>query len=213
MDKVIRGMERFANVYLDVIAIYCLNWEDHLQHIKQVFDRLRKAGLTVKLKKCHFATNKCTYLGQKVGNGCIWSEESKIIAVNNLPRPITKKVVMSFLKLTGYYRRFIENYATLAAPLTELSRKDIAEMIPWKEKEESALQELKNRLISTPIMKNPDFTKGFILQTDASGIGVGAVLSQSDDTRLHHYFSRKLLQREIRYSTVEQECLAIKLGI
>uniref|UniRef100_A0A1X7U2A4 Reverse transcriptase/retrotransposon-derived protein RNase H-like domain-containing protein n=1 Tax=Amphimedon queenslandica TaxID=400682 RepID=A0A1X7U2A4_AMPQE len=73
-------------------------------------------------------------------------------------------------------------------------------MIPWKEKEESALQELKNRLISTPIMKNPDFTKGFILQTDASGIGVGAVLSQSDDTRLDHYFS-------------QQECQAIKLGI
>ncbi len=141
---------------------------------------------------------------------------SKLSAVENFPVPATKKQVRAFLGLTGYYRRFIPDYATVAVPLTNLTKKVTPNRIPWNERCDRAFQELKRHLCSDPILQNPDFAKPFVVQTDASDYGVGAVLSQRDSNGSDHpiaYFSRKLLPREQRYSTVEKECLAIHLGI
>ena len=141
-------------------------------------------------------------------------EDSKIQAILEMLRPRTKKDVRAFLGMTGYYRQLVQDYATIAEPLTELTKKKSLEKIQWDDKVELAFQRLKQMLVLAPLMQNPDFTKTFILQTDASRVVVGAVLSQGEeeDTPIA-YFSRKVLSRERAYSTVEKECLAIVLAI
>ena len=155
-------------------------------------------------------------MGHIVGNGRVQPEQSKIEAVAAFPKPHTKKQVRVFLGLSGYYRRFIADYASIAAPLSDLTKKSLPNEVCWSEACEKSFKCLKELLCKSPILHNPDFGKPFVLQTDASNRGVGAVLSQRDGNGEDYpiaYFSRKLLPREERYSTVEQECLAIKLGV
>ena len=216
IDQLLRGLEGYATAYLDGLVIYSDSWEEHLLHIKNVFDRLREAGLTAKPKKCQFAMKQCIYLGHVVGNGAIRPEQSKIEAVMSFPVPQTKKEVRAFLRVTGYYHKFIPNFATIAAPLSDLIQKNCPNRVEWTPLCAKAFEELKKQLCSDPVLKSPDFSKDFILQTDASNRGVGAVLSQIDDDGEEHpvaYFSRKLVEREEKYSTIEKECLAIKLAI
>ena len=122
----------------------------------------------------------------------------------------------SFLGLTGYYRKCISGYSSTALPPTDLTKKSAPTNASWTDPCETSFVELKRRLTSTPALKSPDLSQPFVLQTDASERGVGAVLSQYFSDGEEHavaYFSRKLLPREERYATVEKECLAIKLGI
>ena len=129
--------------------------------------------------------------------------------------PKTKKDVRAFLGLTGYYRKFIPEYATIAALLTELTKKEQPNCLAWSSGCAEAFEALKRYLCTSPVLKCPNFERPFVLQTDASDWGVGAVLSQKDDDDNEHpvaYFSKKLLPRERRYSTIEKECLAIKLA-
>uniref|UniRef100_A0A1X7T894 Reverse transcriptase domain-containing protein n=2 Tax=Amphimedon queenslandica TaxID=400682 RepID=A0A1X7T894_AMPQE len=216
MDEILRGTETFAGVYLDDIVIHSSIWRDHLNQLRDVLKRLDDAGLTIKLKKCTFGARECTYLGYQIGKGGVRPEQRKIEAIINMARPQTKKDVRTFLGITGYYRRFVQDYASIAEPLTELTRKKLPERVIWSEKAELAFQKLKTALTTAPLMKNPNFNQPFILQTDASGVGVGAILSQGEenlDEGPVAYFSKKLLPREQAYSTVEKECLAIILAI
>ena len=140
-------------------------------------------------------------------------EIAKLEAVQNFPIPTTKKEVRAFLGITGYYRSFIPQFASIAAALTDLTQKSSPNKINWTPACDSKLKQL---LCAAPVLCSPDFEKQFILQTDASDRGVGAVLSQLDDKGMDHpvaYYSRKLLPREEKYSTVEKECLAVKLGV
>ena len=214
MDSILRETELFTGVYLDDIVVYSEDWESHLMHLEEIFKRLHNANLTIKMKKCVFAAADCVYLGYRIGRGGVQPDQTKIQAVMDMPRPQTKKDVRTFLGMTGYYRRFIQNYATIAAPLSDLTKRNLPENVNWTDVTEHAFQRLKQTLVSAPLMRNPDFTRIFILQTDASGVGVGAVLSQGEEE--DHpiaYFSRKLLPREKAYSTVEKECLAIVLAV
>ena len=132
-------------------------------------------------------------------------------AVSNFPTPTTKKRVRAFLGLTGYYRKFLPDYADIAAPLTDLTKKNAPNRVKWTEECEKSFKILKNKLCTEPILRSPDFSEEFILQTDASERGIGAVLSQYDQEGTEHpvaFYSRKLLPREGRYSTIENECLA-----
>ena len=142
-------------------------------------------------------------------------EAAKVRAVQTFDPPETKSGVRSFLGLTGYYRRFIPDYASIAVPLTDLTRKSRPNRVVWTPECALAFEKLKAALCSSPVLKSPEWDKTFILQTDASGRGVGAVLSQLKDgsDQPLAYFSRKLLPREERYSTIEKECLAIRLGV
>ena len=216
MDRVVRGLESFTADYIDDIAIFSDTWENHLCHIREVLLRLRDSNLTAKLKKCQFGKEECVFLGYVVGNGHVKPDPEKIRSVKEYPVPLTKKQVRTFLGITGYYCRFIESYATLAVPLTDLTKKNLPDRVTWTPECESAFSTLKRVLCSSPILDNPDFGKDFILQRDASDRGVGAVLSQVGEDGIERpvaYFSRKLLPRETRYSTIEKECLAIKLGV
>ena len=209
IDTVLRGTEQFTGVYLDDIVIRSTSWEEHLQHIRRVMERLKQAQLTVNLSKCQFARNHCTYLGHEIGQGVVKPEESKIYAIRNMPRPSTKKELRSFLGLTGYYRRFVRDYASKAVPLTNMIKKSLPEQLTWTKQAEEAFLDLTRNLDNTDYSAQP----GVLLQTDAADAGVGAVLSQEEwqDVPIA-YFSRKLLDREKNYSTVEKECLAVILG-
>ena len=206
----------YAAAYLDDLVVFSRSWTEHLQHLRSVLQRLREAGLTAKPSKCQIGMRHCIYLGYRVGNGEIQPEASKIDAVSKFPQPISKKDVRAFLGLTGYYRKFIPNYSALALPLTDLTKKNAANTVDWTSACEAAFQELKRRLTCLPVLQSPDLSKQFVLQTDASERGIGAVLSQRSSDGEEHpvaYYSRKLLPREERYSTIEKECLAIKLGV
>ena len=215
MDVVLQDCTGYAAAYLDDVIIHSSNWEDHISHVTTVLLKLQSVGLTVKPRKCQIAMGKCTYLGHIVGNGEVKLEKTKVDAVRNYPTPAMKKQVRAFLGLTGYYRKFIPSYADLAASLTDLTKKKAPNRICWTPECETAFVALKEVLCAHPILRSPDFKREFMLQTDASDIGVGAVLSQYDDDGIDHpiaYFSRKLLPRETHYSTVKKECLAIKLA-
>ena len=154
------------------------------------------------------------YLGHVVGSGIVQPEESKVKSVKSFPTPKTKKDIRTFLGLTGYYRKFIPDYASIAVPLTELTRKSASCIITWNAECEKAFQKLKNLLCCSPVLSCPDFKREFALQTDASEFGVAAVeYDKNNEDHPIAYFSRKLLPREQRYSTVEKECMAIKLEV
>ena len=151
-----------------------------------------------------------------MGNGEVRPEKGKIEAVADFPTPVTKKNVRSFLGLTGYYRKFISDYATVALPLTDCTKNSAPSNVAWTNAFETAFAKLKRCLTTCTVLKSLDISKPFVLQTDASERGIGAVLSQYAQDGEEHpvaYYSQKLLPREERYATVEKECLAIKLGV
>ena len=214
MDAVLRGLS-FVAAYLDDVVIYSDSWSDHLQHLRSVLIRLRSAGLTAKPKKCFLAMKETLFLGHIIGGGCVRPDPEKLEAVLTWPVPTTKRAVRSFLGLCGYYRRFIPNFATLATPLTNATAKAAPNQVDWSEDCEEAFCVLKQVLTSPPLVFSPDFTRRFVVHTDASDVGIGAVLAQTVDDQEHPvaYASRKLLPRERRYATVEKEGLAVKWAI
>ena len=153
-----------------------------------------------------------SYLGHVIGGGRLKPDPSKVRAVRDYPQPVTKRDIQAFLGLVGYYRRFIPQFATVAAPLTDLTRKCRPQHVIWNAETEVAFQKLKDLLMETPVLGVANPSRSYVLQTDASERGLGAVLSQADDQGEEHpiaYASRKLLPRETNYSTIEKECLAI----
>ena len=126
-----------------------------------------------------------------------------------------KKELRIFLGLSGYYRKFIPSYSAVAAPLMDLTRKSRSNKVMWSDQCEVAFKTLKEAMCSQPVLRSPDYTREFVLQTDASDRGMGAVLGQVDKEEEHpvSYFSKKFLPREEKYSVIEKECLVVKLGV
>lgn len=215
MDRVLDGTGAFAGAYLDDIIIYSSSWAEHVQHLAEVLRRIHQAGLTIQPNKCAFVQQEVRYLGHIVGRGVIKPQQDKLQAIRDCPRPETKKGVRSFLGLAGWYRRFVPNFATRAAPLTDLTRKSGSVRVRWEDQHEAAFNDLKEALCSGPVLQSPDFKQPMTVQTDASGVGLGAVLLQGEgDQQLPvAYISRKLFPRETRYSAVELECLAVKWAL
>ena len=217
VDTVLRDRTQYCKQYIDDICIYSDTWEEHLVHLDTVLTKLEEAGLTIKPSKSKVAYSEVTYLGHTVGNSQIKPMLSKIEAVKNFLHPITKKNVRAFLGLTGYYRKFIPEYATISFPLVELTKKRMPNTVQWNADCEQAFQLLKECLMSEPILVAPDFSQPFLLQTDASNVGLGAVLSQiQGENREEHpivYLSRKLKPNELNYTVTEKECLAIVWSI
>ena len=212
MDDLLGSCNSFTNVYIDDVAIFSIDWEDHTRHVRAVFDILKTAGLTIQPTKAQLGSKSCTFLGHEVGHGFISPQEAKTKAIREFQRPATKKDIRAFLGLAGYYRRFIYRFSSIAAPLTDLTRAAFPDLVQWTPDCETAFIALKESLCSDPVLRPPDYKRNFMLQTDASGRGIGAVLAQTDDSNLDHpiaYFSRKLMPRETRYSATEQEGLAV----
>ncbi len=164
------------------------------------------------------ALSEAKYLGYQVGRGLIRPQEKKVEAVRSAPRPKTKSQVRAFLGLAGYYHCFIPNFSSLAAFLTDLTRKGQPEKVQWTSAAEEAFRNIKEALTSEPILRAPDFSCPFLLQTDASDAsdtGLGAILSQVQGGEEHPvlYISRKLSPAERNYATVEKEALAVKWAV
>jgi len=203
----IDGVETF----LDDILIHSKTWKQHCSILQKVLGILRETNLTARPVKCEIGKRSLEYLGHMIGEGHIKPTKEKVSAILNAPAPTTKKEVRSFMGLSGYYRRFVPDYATIAAPLNDLVKKNAPNRVKWEDKHEMAFNKLKQVLVNNPILKLPDVNKSFILRTDASDVGLGAVLLQEDaDVKMPvAYASRKLSDAEKKYSVVERECLAV----
>lgn len=202
-------------IYLDDVIIFSKTLEEHAKHIEEVLQILETHRLKLKLSKCFFAQLELEFLGFIINALGVRPDGKKIEAVQNYPEPRSQKELQSLLGLANYYRRFVRGYAEIAHPLTELTRKNIEWV--WGDEQRNAFNRIKTILTSRPLLSYPDFSREFIIQTDASGYGLGAVLSQMQ--RSPHsdeevevviaYASRHLNERERKWSTTEKECLAI----
>ena len=201
--------------FVDDMWIFTETWRDHMTSLRQVLDRLRSGKLTAKPSKCMIGYDSIECLSHNIVGQRVRPQEDKIQAIRDVPRPSTKRQIKSFLGLAGFYRRFIPNFSSIASPLTDLTKKSGPNSIKdWQDHHERAFQTLKNRLTSSPILRLPVFQEGkpFVLRTDASDIGLGAVLLQDfeGEGRLPiAYASKKLLPQERNYSVIEKECLGI----
>ncbi len=215
MDKVLRPHSAYAAAYLDDIIIHSNDWQRHMEHLRAVLRSLREAGLTANPRKCAIGRVEVRYLGFHLGHGQVRPQIDKTAAVAACPSPKTKKEVRQFLGLAGYYRRFIPNFSDLTSPLTDLTKKEAPDPVQWTEPCQQALTQVKAALCGGPLLHSPNFNLPFLLQTDASDRGLGAVLAQvvGGEERPVLYLSRKLSKRETRYSTVEKECLAIRWAV
>ena len=201
--------------YFDDVLSHHNHWDEHVQVLRRVLSALKENGLTAKASKMYLGFNEIEFLGHIVKDGQIEPEDQKTLQILELKVPKTKKQVQSLLGLMGYYRKFVHNYAELTAPLTALVRKGSPAKVVWSEECEKSLNEIKEIFSKKPVLILPDFEQTFVVRTDASDIGIGAMLLQERQGHLMPiaFASRKLLDRETRYPIVERECLAIVFAI
>ncbi|KAJ1155279.1 hypothetical protein NDU88_008012 [Pleurodeles waltl] len=212
VNQVLAGLESFSTAYLDDIAVFSSTWQDHLVHLKKVLKALQSAGLSIKASKCQIGQGTVVYLGHLVGGGQVQPLQPKIQTILDWVAPKTQTQVRAFLGLTGYYRRFVKGYGSIVTALTELTSKKMPKKVNWTVECQQAFDTLKQAMCSAPVLKAPDYSKQFIVQTDASEHGIGAVLSQTNDDGLDQpvaFISRRLLPREQRWSAIEREAFAV----
>lgn len=210
IDKVIGSdLEKYCLVYLDDIIVVTDNFDLHLRVLEEVFKRLLAAGLTVSKDKCQFCRESLKYLGYVVDRQGLHVDPDKVSAILNLPTPRNVKQVRQVIGTISWYRKFVPNFSNIIAPLCFLLRKN--QPFIWTPECEKAFSKIKQCLVSAPILSCPDFERPFYVQTDASGHGIGAVLSQQHDDGEHVicYISRSLSRTEKNYSVTELECLSV----
>jgi len=187
--------------------IYEASLQEHDKRLIEVLQRLRKHNLKLQIDKCEFLRKEVTYLGHIISENGILPDPAKLSAVKNFPTPKKVKDVQSFIRLAEYYRKFIKDLSKIAKPLTILTKKNTK--FEWTT-EQKAFDILKEKL-TAPVLHYPDFTRQFIIATDASDYAIGAVLSQGPvgQDRPIAYASRILNKAEQNYNTTEKELLAI----
>lgn len=210
MNDILRPyLDVFVIVYLDDILIYSEDPETHLHHLVLVMDALRANQLYAGRDKCEFLLAEVDFLGHVVTKGGIATDSRKTTAITSWPAPSTASELRSFLGLTGWYRRYIKDFSTIAAPLTELAKKTVE--WKWGPAEQASFTKLKAALTSPPVLLVPDQPLPFQVHTDTSGLGSVRVLSQDHGAGQQPvaYGSQKFSPAERNYSTHEQEMLAI----
>lgn len=221
MNETLRSaLGRYALVYLDDILIFSETIEQHCQHLDEILTLLEQQGLIAKPGKCKIATTELEFCGHIVGNRSVRPMPAKVEAIRDWPAPTNVHEVRQFLGLATYYRRFIKRFAHIAAPLHELlketdetARKNKFRPIVWTVACRSAFARLKQQLVNAPVLIQPDLSRPFTIETDASEWALGAVLMQEDENGTLHpvaFDGRKLQGAELNYPTQEKELLAIK---
>ncbi|KAL0161724.1 hypothetical protein M9458_045449, partial [Cirrhinus mrigala] len=215
-------------VYLDDILVFSKTFPEHLERLRTVLTRLQETGLKVKIGKCHFLQPTVTFLGHQVSAEGIATDPNKISAVKQWPVPTTLKALRSFLGFCGYYRRFVPGFSKIAGPLHDLVNQCLNEGPPakvnqkviseWNPECQAAFDVLKEKLTSAPVLGFADFTAPFILETDASNQGLGAILLQQQEgkKRVISYASRRLRNAERNdknYSSMKLELLSLKWAV
>lgn len=202
--------------YLDDIIILGSTYEEHVSLLKEVKNRLEDANLTISIEKCEFFKTTLKFLGYIVGANGLRMDPEKISSMINYPRPTNTTEIKRFIGLCSWYRRFIKNFSTLTAPINDLLRgRKKKESIKWTSKAEDAFSEIKQALVSAPVLCQPDFSIPFTVASDASDFGLGGVLTQIIDgeERVIAYASRSLSRTERNYSVTEKECLALLFNL
>ncbi len=196
-------------IYLDDIIVHGRTFDSMVANLENAFSRLQDAGLKLKPRKCQLFCKEVEYLGHIISATGIRTDPKKIDAVKQWPTPRNLTELRSFVGLCSYYRKFIKGFANIAKPLHKLTEK--SQTFKWTDECERAFETLKQKLIESPTMAHPDFSKPFVLDTDASDLGIGAVLSQNIDgqERVIAYASRTLSKSERRYCVTRKELLAL----
>ena len=212
-------------IYLDDLIIFSSSFQEHLNRLQQVFQRIRDYGLKLSPKKCSFFMKKVKYVGHIVSKDGVEPDPDKLSKVKNWPTPTNCEQVRQFLGFAGYYRKFIHNFAKIARPLIDIMavcKKPRSNCKPkldpkwhWNTEQQQAFEILKEKLTSPPVLSYPDFSKPFKLHTDACQTGLGAVLYQEQDglDRVIAYASRGLSKSEKNYPTHKLEFLALKWSV
>jgi len=195
-------------VFLDDILIYSPSLDTHIIHLRQVLDRLRAHQLFLKLSKCFFAQLQLEYLGHIISGAGVSTEPSKTAALLSWPVPQTVTDLRGFLGLTGYYRRFVKHYGLIAKPLTQLLRK---KQFCWSNDAQQAFDNLKQAMVTTPVLALPNFQEPFEVETDASDVGIGVVLMQHGQPVA--YLSKALGESHKHLSIYEKEFLALIMAV
>jgi hypothetical protein len=209
MDHALEGLiGKCCYVYVDDILVVGETESEHDNAFKEVTERLIKYGLRVNQKKVEYKVKRIKFLGHLIGQNKVSLDLEKEDSIRQMKSPKSKEEVQQFMGIINYYRKFISRCAEKSEELLKFLRKDVK--FEWKEKEESAFQLLKSELMSEKVLRQPDFKREFILDTDASNTGIGAVLSQkfSDGEHPVIYLSRRLRDAELNYSITEKELLA-----
>jgi transposase InsO family protein len=203
---------KFVYNFMDDLVVYSSSFEEHLEHLKEIFARLEKAGFTLNRDKLRLAQREIPFLGHIVSGEGVRILPGRVEAITAFPPPTNLKAVRRFLGMAGFYARFIHGFSQLAEPLHALKRKN-AKFV-WGEAQQTAFQQLKGALATPPVLQIPDFSKEFTLVCDASDVAISAVLHQTRDEQLAPiaYGSRLLTPAERRYSIHERECLAVVFG-
>ena len=173
INKVLKGLHKFAVAYLDDIIIFSKNEEEHLEHLRIIFQRLKEAGLKLKRSKCDFMKTQIQYL---ISSSGIQPLPEKLGSIKNIPAPRSPKEVKQFLGLAGYYHKFVPRFSDLSRPLTRLTRKDV--LFEWTKECQACFELLKETLCTHPILWYPDPNRSYVLFTDASKYGWAGVLMQ-----------------------------------
>ena len=212
ISKVLIGCEAFTSAYIDDVLVFSKDEDEHKTHLRKVFDCLSRHHLRIKPKKCEFFQTRISFLGHVLQNGQISVEYSKVEALEKWRGPLTTvRQVRQFLGLASYYRSFVPNFSTLAAPLSAMTRKD--SRVVWSNDAQHALECIVSALKVSPTLLVWDSSRKTRVTTDASLVGIGALLEQLDENdskwKPAAFWSRKLLPPQTRYHTTDREWLAV----
>jgi hypothetical protein len=197
VNDVVTGLEG-CEAYMDDVIITSDDWQPHMRQIREFFDRVSKAKLTINLSKSEFVKAFVVFLGHVVGQGQVKPVEAKKESIVRFPVPTSKKKLIRFLGMAGYYRKLCQNLFEVASPLTNLLSK--REKFIWTSKAQDAFDKVKAILMNAPVIAGPDFAKPFKLAVDACDVGAGAVVLQEGNQGSDHpvcYFSRKFNKHQI----------------
>lgn len=209
MNSVLKPfLRRHVLVFFDDILVYSRTWEEHVKHLNEVLKTLKQHSLFANLKKCCFGQKEIGYLGHIISKTGVSMDPQKVEAVLNWPLPKSLKALRGFLGLTGYYRRFIRDYGKIARPLTNMLKRG---NFGWNEESRAAFQQLQRAVTTAPVLAMPDFDQPFAIECDASGKGIGAVLTQGK--RPIAYFSKALSDSSLSRSIYEKELMALVMAI
>ena len=218
IDKVLMGCSSFAMGYLDDIIIFSKTEEEHLRHLEEIFVRLRKFGLKMKREKCSFFKKHIQYLGHLVSEKGFEPLPEKLELIRKMPAPRTAKEVKQFLGLIGYYRKFVPRFADISRPLTKLTCHNVT--FDWTDQCAKAFNHLCKLLVEYPILRYPNPTQGYILYTEASGIGQSGVLTQEHldekgKAKNHPicYISGQFRGSQLNWAALTKEAYAIYMSV
>ncbi|GBG86223.1 hypothetical protein CBR_g41128 [Chara braunii] len=206
-------LDKFVVVYLDDILVFSRTLKEHQGHLRQVLEKLREANFKINAKKCDWAKTQVLYLGHVLDGDGVKPEDSKIAAIRDWPTPRTLTELRSFLGLANYYRKFVRNFSTIAAPLRRLLRKET--IWKWDKDCTSAMKKLKQALIEYPVLKVVDPSLPFVVTTGACQYGIGVVLQQDDGNgyRPVEFMSARMPSEKVATSTYERELFALRQAL